>query len=67
MMHYSAQPRDRIFAKGYGFLFFAKNVGKNIGKNISENLSRKYSHKFLDHTKQSTADVFKTALKRAIQ
>ena len=33
------QPRDRIFVKEYGFLFFAKNMGKNIGKNISKNLS----------------------------
>ena len=42
-MHYSVQPRDRIFAKGYGFLSFVKNMGKNIGKNISKNLSGKYS------------------------
>ena len=42
-MHYSVQSRDRIFAKGYGFLSFVKNMGKNIGKNISKNLSGKYS------------------------
>ena len=35
-MRYSAQPRDRIFAKGYGFLSFAKNMGKNINKNITK-------------------------------
>ena len=34
MMHYSVQPKDRVFIKGYGFLCFAKNMGKNIGKNI---------------------------------
>ena len=34
-MRYSVQPRDRIFAKGYGFLSFAKNMGKNISKNLS--------------------------------
>ena len=34
-MSYSAQPRDRIFVKGYGFSLFAKNIDKNIGKNIS--------------------------------
>ena len=44
-MTQSAQPRDRIFVKGYGFLSFAKNVGKNIGKNISKGLSDKYSQK----------------------
>ena len=32
MTHYSVQPSDRIFMKGYGFLSFAKNMGKNIGK-----------------------------------
>ena len=25
-----------MFAKDYGFLSFAKNMGKNIGKNISK-------------------------------
>ena len=30
MMRYSVQPRDRIFEKGYGFLYFAKNMGKKI-------------------------------------
>ena len=34
-MRYSVQPRDRIFAKGYGFLSFAKNMVKNISKNLS--------------------------------
>ena len=28
----SAQPRDRIFAKGHGFLSFNNNMGKNVGK-----------------------------------
>ena len=36
MTNYSVQPGDRIFAKGYGFLSFAKNMGKNIDKNISK-------------------------------
>ena len=73
-MHYSVQPRDRIFVKGYGFLSFAKNMGKNVGKNISQNLSGKYSpgmlamhQKLLDHGKQSATDACKTASKRAIK
>ena len=65
MMRYSVQPRDRIFVKGYGFLFFAKNIGKNIGKNISKIFSGKYSQKLLDHAKQSATDVFKTASKKS--
>ena len=29
MTHYSVQPRDLRFVKGYGFLSFVKNIGKN--------------------------------------
>ena len=28
MTHYSTEPRDQIFVKGYGFLSFAKNMSK---------------------------------------
>ena len=31
-MRYLVQPRDRIFVKGYLFMFFAKNMVKNLGK-----------------------------------
>ena len=54
MMCYSIDPSDRIFAKGYGFLSFAKNMSKNIGKN----LSGKYSQK-LHHAKQFATDNLK--------
>ena len=40
-----------MFVKGYGFLFFAENMGKNIGKNISKNLIGKYNQKLLDLAK----------------
>ena len=56
MTNYSIKPRDRIFVKGYGFLFFAENMGKNV--------SIKYGQKFIDHVKQSY--TFETASKRAI-
>ena len=58
-MKYSIQPRDKIYVKGYGFLTFAKNMGKN--------LSNKCGQKLFDSAKKSTADVIKTASKRAIQ
>ena len=61
MTRYSAQPRDRIFVKGYGFEF------RNIGKIISKNLSSKHSQTLLDYAKQSVTDALKTASKRAIQ
>ena len=58
-MRYSTEPRDRRYAKGYGFLSFAKNMGKH--------LSNKYSQKLFDGAKKSTTVAIKTASKRAIQ
>ena len=58
-MRYSIEPRDRIYVKGYGFLFFAKNTGKN--------LSNKYGQNLLTVLKKSTIDAIKTVSKRAIQ
>ena len=56
MTGYSVQPTDRIFAKGYGFLPFAKNMRKNTGRNVTKNLTGQYSQKFLDHAKKSATD-----------
>ena len=58
-MRYSIKPRDGIYVKGYGFLFFAKNIGKK--------LSNKYDQKLLDSARKSKTDAKKTASKRAIQ
>ena len=62
-MRYSIEPRNRIYVKGYGFLFFAKSMGKNIGKNLNS----KYSQKLLDSAEKSTTETAKVASKRAIQ
>ena len=43
-MKYSIEPGDRISVRGYGFLYFAKNMGKN--------LSNKYGQKLLDNLQQ---------------
>ena len=67
MTHYSVQPRDQVFANGYEFLSFAKNMGRKIGKNISKSLSSKCSQNMFDHAKQSATDVLKTASKKVIQ
>ena len=61
-MRYSIEPRDvcnRIYVKGYGFLFFAKNRGRN--------LSNKYCQKRLDTAKKVREDAIKAAWKRAVQ
>ena len=42
-MRYSIESKDRIYAKGYGFLSFVKNISKN--------LNNKYSKKILDTAK----------------
>ena len=63
MKRQSVQTRYAKFAKGYGFLSFAKNIGRKISKNLSS----KYSQKLHDHAKQSATDAFKTSSKRVTQ
>ena len=58
-MRYSIEPRDRIYAKWYGFLSFAKNMYKN--------LTNKYGQKLFDSAQKSTTDAIRTASKRAIE
>ena len=58
-MSYLIEPKDRIYAKRYGFLSFAKNMGTQI--------SSKYGQKRLDSTKKSTTVAIKSASKRTIQ
>ena len=67
MTTYSAQPRDQVFVKCYGFSSFAKNMGENIGENINKIINGKYSQILLNHAKNSATDGFKTFLKRVIQ
>ena len=58
-LHYSIEPRDRRYVKGYGFLSFVRNIGKNI--------SNKYIQELVDSAKKSATNAIKTASKRAIQ
>ena len=60
------QPRDKLFAKSYGFLSSAKNLDKTIVKDISPIWSIKYRKKHFDHAKQSATDALKTASKGVI-
>ena len=60
MTLYSIELRDRIFVKGYRFLFFAKNIGKTF----RNNLRGKYSQKFLDHVKTFATDAIKPINKK---
>ena len=65
-MHYSIEPRDRIYVKGYGFLSFAKNIGTHATK-VAKSMNNKYSQKRLDSAKKSATNAIKTASKRTIQ
>ena len=58
-MHSSTESRERRYVKGYGFLYFAKNIGKN--------LSNKDGQKFVDSAKKSATDALKITSKRASQ
>ena len=57
-MRHLIEPRYRIYVKGYGFLYFAKDMGKSV--------SNKYGQKLLDSAKMSTIDAIRTASKGAI-
>ena len=65
-MRYSIEAKDRIYVKGYGFLFFAKNMATHATK-VAKNLSSKYGRKLLDNAKKLTTDAIKTASERGIQ
>ena len=54
-MRYSLEPRNRIYVKGYGFMYFARSM------------SNKYGKKLVGTATKSATDAIKTASKRAIQ
>ena len=54
-MRYSIEPRDGVYVKGYGFMFFARSI------------SNKYVKKLVDTAKKFATDAIKNASKRAIQ
>ena len=54
-MKYTMEPRFRKYVKGYGFLWFAKNVDKKYGKKI------------MDTATKTGIDAAKTLSKRVFQ
>ena len=60
------EPREKRHIKGYGFLYFARNIGTHAAK-AAKNMSNKYSQKLVDTAEKSATDATKTASKRAIQ
>ena len=33
-MRYSLESRDRVYVKGYGFMYFARSISNKYGKNL---------------------------------
>ena len=66
-MCYSAQPKDRIFVKGYEFLFLAKNIGKNNGKNKIKTYGVNTVKNVLIMLKKSATIELKTASEEGVQ
>ena len=58
-LRYSIKPKHGRYVKGYGFLFFGKNICKSV--------IGKYIQKLPDGAKKSTTDAIKTASKRVVQ
>ena len=54
-MKYSTEPKFRKYAKGYGFLSFAKTFGDKYGK------------KLMDTATKTGVDAAKTASKRVVE
>ena len=67
MARYSIELRDRIFARGYGILSFAKKMNIKVGKNKRKRFSGKYRQELLDLAKQPARDELKNSSKRTIQ
>ena len=59
-MRYSIEPRKRIYAKGYRFLSFARNLDKHA-TNVAKNLNNKYGQKLVNSVKKSATDAHKIA------
>ena len=56
-----------IYLKGYGFLYFAKDMTKNLSNKYSTAHATNGAQKLLDSAKTSGADAIKTASKKAVQ
>ena len=59
-MHYSIEPRERRFVKGYGFMSFAKNFNDKYSKSLmdaSKTFAKTAGKKILKETAKATGDL----------
>ena len=65
-MHYSIEPRERRYVKGYGYLGFARNIGTHANK-VAKILNIKYGQNLADSANKSETDALKIAGKGVIE
>ena len=72
-MHYSIEPRERRYIKGYSFLSFARNFGNKYGKKLMStviktgaNFNSKYGKKITDTAIKTGKDFAMTAGKKIV-
>ena len=72
-MHYSIEPRERRYIKGYSFLSFARNFGNKYGKKLMStviktgaNFNSKYGKKLTDTAIKTGKDFAMTAGKKIV-
>ena len=63
-MHYSIEPRERRYVKGYGFLSFARNFSDKYSKSLmdkgidlSKTFAKTAGKKILKETAKATGDL----------
>ena len=70
-MRYSLEPTYKRYAKGYGFLSFARKFGDIYGKKLMNTATKvetsKYGKKIIDTTKKQGNEFAKTAGKKIVQ
>ena len=59
-MHYSIDPRERRYVKGYGFMSFARNFDKYSKSlmDLSKTFAQTAHKKILKETAKATGDLF---------
>ena len=63
-MHYSIEPRERRYVKGYGFMYFARNFSDKYSKSLmdkgidlSKTFAKTAGKKILTETAKATGDL----------
>ena len=62
-MHYSIEPRERRYVKGYGFMSFARNFNDKYSKSLmdlSKTFAKTAGKKILKETAKATGDLIGT-------